>query len=93
VADGELGLLDRNRVPRPVQHDELDRHRFHRQLAYIARERGYQPGWAAHKYREKFGGWPAVRNPDPLPPDEAVRAWVRSRQIAWAKAQQKAGAA
>jgi superfamily II DNA or RNA helicase len=93
IADGELGLLDRNRVPRAVRHDELDRHRFHAQLAYIARERGYQPGWAAHKYREKFGDWPAARNPEPLPPDDAVRAWVRSRQIAWVKAQQKAGAA
>jgi superfamily II DNA or RNA helicase len=91
VAEGELGLLDRNRVARPIRHDELDRHRFHCQLAHIGRERGYQPGWAAH--RERFGAWPEARNPEPLPPDEAVRAWVRSRAIAWAKGQQKAGAA
>ena len=62
-------------------------------LAHIARERGYAAGWAAHKFREKFGTWPAARWVDPLPPDDSVRAWVRSRQIAYAKAMQKAGAA
>ena len=24
----------------------------------IADERGYKPGWAAHKYKEKFGAFP-----------------------------------
>ena len=25
---------------------------------WIADERGYKPGWVAHKYKEKFGTWP-----------------------------------
>ena len=62
-------------------------------LLYIARERGYQPGWAAHKYKEKFGGWPESRFVEPIAPDDAMRSWVRSRLIAYAKAMQKAGAA
>jgi DNA repair protein RadD len=62
-------------------------------LLWIAREPGYARGWAAHKFREKFDAWPADRFVSPIEPDDAMRAWVRSRQIAYAKAMQKAGAA
>ena len=89
VADGELGLVDRNRVVKLPQHGVDDRQRFYRQLLYIANERGYQRGWAAHKYREKFGEWPSWRDVEPAMPDAAVRSWVRSRQIAYAKSQAK----
>jgi ribosomal protein L32 len=92
VADGELGEVDRQRHAREHTWNGADKMRFHQQLFYIARERGYQPGWASHKYRAKFGTWPASRFVAPVPPDDAVRAWVRSQQIAYAKAMQKAGA-
>lgn len=67
--------------------------RWHAELAYIANERGHRPGWVPHKYREKFGTWPVTRYIDPRPPSLEVRSWVRSRAIAYAKAQQKSGAA
>jgi hypothetical protein len=67
--------------------------RWHAMLTHIGSARGYKPGWAAHKYREKFGTWPAIRNISPLPPSLEVRSWVRSRDIAYAKGRQKAGAA
>ena len=86
VADGELGLVDRNRVVKLPQRSGDDELRFYRQLLYIAEERGYQRGWAAHKYREKFGSWPSWRNAESVMPDPTVRSWVRSRQIAYAKA-------
>jgi DNA repair protein RadD len=82
VADGELGEVSRDRSIRVPQ---IDRLAFHRQLAWIARERGYKPGWITHKYREKFGDWPRMRSVEPMAPDAATRAWVRSRQIAFAK--------
>jgi DNA repair protein RadD len=59
-------------------------------LLYIAGERSYARGWAAHKFKEKFHDWPASRFVTPLRPDDAMRAWVRSRQIAYAKAMSKA---
>ena len=71
----------------------VDQRRFYSQLLYIAAERGYQRGWAGHKFREKFGVWPSWRYAEPVPADDAVRAWVRSRQIAYAKAQAKAATA
>ena len=67
--------------------------RWHAELTYIAAERGYRAGWVAHKYKEKFGGWPAVRAIEPRRPSPEVRSWVRSRIIAFAKASQKAAAA
>lgn len=93
VIDGELGHVDRDRRVKATDYTADDRAKFHRQLLWIAQERGYKPGWAGHKYREKFGDWPRDRYAVPEPPNDTVRSWVRSRQIAYAKAMQKAGAA
>ena len=50
------------------------------------KERGYKPGWVAHKYKERFGTWPAYgAKPLPQAPSPEVRSWVRSRMIAYAK--------
>jgi hypothetical protein len=55
-------------------------------LIHVAMERGYKPGWAAHKYKEKFGTWPPQgSSPRPILPILEVRSWVRSRLIAYAK--------
>ncbi len=60
---------------------------FHRELLWVAAQRGYKPGWAAHQYKVKFGVWPPDRSvPPPMPPTPGTLAWVRSRQIAYAKA-------
>lgn len=61
---------------------------FHRQLAGYAIVRGYKPGWAAHKYREAVGTWPAARDPEPANfVTRPVARWLKSRQIAWIKSQ------
>ena len=86
VVDGDLGRVERNLT---VTASVLDQRRFYAQLLYIARQRGYQRGWAAHKFREKFGAWPSWHFAEPIPADDSVRAWVRSRAIAYAKAQAK----
>jgi hypothetical protein len=90
VLDGQLGRVERNRTVAP---QVLDQRRFYGQLLYIAMERGYARGWAAHKFKEKFGTWPSWRYAESVPPDEAMRAWVRSRAIAFAKSQAKAATA
>jgi len=64
---------------------EQDKREFHAQLAYIAAEKGRQPGWISHKYKEKFGDWPRERDVTPMPPSTAVLKWVKSREIAFAK--------
>jgi superfamily II DNA or RNA helicase len=89
VLEGDLGRIDRNGT-RATVHDQ---DQWHRQLVFIANERGYRPGWAAHKFKEKFGHWPSRRDVTPQPASAEVRSWVRSRQIAYAKAMQKTGRA
>jgi DNA repair protein RadD len=67
--------------------------RWHAELSFIAAKRGYRSGWAAHKFKEKFGTWPAVRTIEPRDASAEVLSWVRSRNIAWIKRRQKSGAA
>jgi superfamily II DNA or RNA helicase len=86
VADGELGLVDASRRARAAPNDPETRQRWHAMFTHIANERGYKPGWIAHKHKEKFGEFPPWGSvPTPIPPTPEVRSWVRSRQIAYAK--------
>ena len=67
-----------------------EKQEFYLQLRYI-REREH-PSWSpkqpAAVYRQKFGSWPPFSWNDlpPCDPTPAVRSYVRSRQIAYAKA-------
>jgi superfamily II DNA or RNA helicase len=86
VGEGELGLVDASRRARAAPNDPETRLRWHSMFAHIAKERGYKPGWIAHKYKEKFGAFPAYGStPEPIPPTPEVRSWVRSRFIAHAR--------
>jgi hypothetical protein len=90
--EGELGLVDRRRkeAAKPV-YEVTDKTRWHAMLLYIGNEKGYKPGWAAHKFKEKFGEWPSRFNPpEPIEPTPEVRSWVLSRNIAWAHSRRRA---
>jgi superfamily II DNA or RNA helicase len=78
--DGDLVEVGRS----PNRATAEDRQDFYAQLLHIANERGYKPGWAFYKTKEKFGIGPHGSQA-PLPPTPEVLAWVRSRNIAWAK--------
>lgn len=60
------------------------------QLLWVVEERGRAMGWAGHAYKEIFGVWPQglskrfAAEPTPL-----MRAWLHSRNIAYAKAMKK----
>lgn len=59
-------------------------------LLWIAKERGYKPGWAARKYQEWHGVWPANGlHPVPVPPTLEVSNYVKAAQIRWVKSQQR----
>ena len=89
VVDGDLVEIGRQRV----EPGDADKVTFYRQLAWIGHERGYQPGWAAHQFRQKYKHWPMTRYVEPLMPTPEVRSWVRSRQIAWARAREQGAVA
>ena len=92
VADGELGLVIGGRARAPL-YDPATCARWHGMLAFIARNRGYKPGWTAHKYREKFGSYPPWGTVvEPIAASPEVYSWVKSRQIAFAKARNRGAA-
>jgi DNA repair protein RadD len=86
--DGELARVDRN-SGQPVQSsDPHERMRWHGMLTYIQQQNGHKPGWIYHKFKERFGTAP-LGYAAPIEPSPEVRSWVRSRNIAYAKAMQK----
>mgnify|MGYP001205268023 CR=1 FL=1 len=63
---------------------------FFAQLSGYANARGYKPGWAANKYREKIGVWPnAHKWVTPRDPGLEVSSWIKAAQIRWAKRKAK----
>jgi superfamily II DNA or RNA helicase len=91
--EGDLALVDRQHRTAQAMSDPNERMRWHAGLTWIAEKHGYKAGWAAHKFHEKFGMWPATRHIRPTKPSQEILSWVRSRNIAYAKARAKRAAA
>lgn len=87
--DGELARVDRKQRRAQRYADPNERIVWQGMLAHIAKERGYKAGWVSHKFKEKFGQWPAAREIRPIEPSAEVRSWVRSRAIAFAKGKER----
>jgi DNA repair protein RadD len=86
--EGELGLV----VDGKPVYSEAARTEFFQQLCAVQQMRGYKRGWASHKFREKFGAFPPLeydRLP-PIAPSDVLLRWVKSRDIAFAKARRAA---
>jgi DNA repair protein RadD len=93
VREGELGLIDRHGHHKPI-YNAKERNRWHAMLLGYAVERGRKEGWVWYSYKAKFGEEPPrYHKPNPITPTAEVRAWVRSRDIAYAKAKSKERAA
>jgi len=82
VTRGAVGMkaADKQKV-----YSEVEQKNFHAQLMGYAGEKGYSQGWAAHKFRSKFGVWPPkgwlsspIQEPSAL-----VRAYVRGQNAAY----------
>jgi superfamily II DNA or RNA helicase len=87
VEDGNLGLVVGGKA-RELIYSEADRKTFFQQLRAVQQMRNYKRGWAAHKYKDKFGVFPpwSYNDLQPIAPTDALLRWVRSRNIAYAKA-------
>lgn len=90
---GELAELDpfflpgeqRPKPPKPETYTPEQKQAFYSGLSYIAGERGYQRGWIANQFREKFGVWPRGFHDIPMPPGPDVLSWEHSQRIRYAK--------
>ncbi len=82
--DGELVPINREVAGREVSVAE--KQDWYRQLIGLALERGKKPGCACYQFKEKFGVYPSTQfDKTPKGPSAAVRSWVKSRAIAYAK--------
>jgi superfamily II DNA or RNA helicase len=85
--DGELIRFGSNQKPKPTM---VDKQAWYSGFLWIARERGLKEGWAAYRYREKFGVWPNQLRKEPAVPTSAVRSYDTYLRIKYAKGRQKA---
>jgi len=67
-----------------------DRQKFYSELLHFAASKDYNLNWAKHKFREKFGVWPNNLTETRSPTTIQTANWIRSRNIAWAKAKNRA---
>jgi DNA repair protein RadD len=79
-------LVEFNSGKRGGQGTAADKILWHGALAWIAAEKGYKPGWVSNQFRTRFGHWPIACYAGPRRPTVEISNWVRSRQIAFAKA-------
>jgi DNA repair protein RadD len=89
VVDGELvelkGKKDKgeksadyyNRTTRVV-----DKETFFAELRHFGRQKNYRDGWAANKYKDKFGVWPnKINHLSPKVPTPETLNWIQSQNI------------
>ena len=77
---GELKALEAANKRLRVENQD-----FYSQLLFYAQAKGYKPGWAYHKYQEKFNAKPNGLASTPKHPSPEVLNWIKSRAIAFAK--------
>ena len=58
TARGELIELPGSKKPAKKQATKEEKQRWWSMFMTYGMEKGYKSGWAAHKYKEKFGVWP-----------------------------------
>jgi len=87
-ADGELvefsldGESPKRKEPKP-RHE--DKQAWYSGFLFLAAERGRQEGWAAHRYKEKFGVWPRGLEKTALQPSRDVLKFDQHCRIRFAK--------
>lgn len=85
VGNGKLVKIDRKK---PVRK-EVGQHVYSQLLGY-AQSKGYQAGWAYHKYAEFFPGkHPHGLRQVAIAPTTKILDWIKSRYIAAAKSRKK----
>lgn len=63
---------------------------FYSELLTYAQSKGYADGWVANQYRSKFNVWPNSMKRELRPLSVETANYIRSRQIAYAKAKKAA---
>jgi hypothetical protein len=69
-----------------TQRDQRhENQQFYSELLFYSRMRGYKDGWAAYKYKDKYGVFPRGLGTEIKSPSFKTLQWLKSKQIAYAK--------
>jgi superfamily II DNA or RNA helicase len=79
-------MVELSESTKNVKEEKQD---FYSELQYIALSKSYNPHWADHKYREKFGVWPRGLNTTPKHPSTKTINWIKHKNIAFVKGRNK----
>lgn len=94
--EAELAEIDRKSRKAEQRSWSMDeKRRFYGMLRQHALNQGWSKGWAYHKYLERVGCKPSaeVEKAPKMQPDEETAAWIKHKQIQWAKSKRKTEAA
>lgn len=86
TVDADLVPIGRN-MAKPLPEGWPNHEMFFRMLQWYAADKGYQPGWAFMKFKDRADvpADPAWAKLAGVPPVPRVKNWIISRNIAWAK--------
>lgn len=88
----EIGAIRKSALKNNREMSWDEKAQFMAELKGYARENNFKEGWPAQKYKSRTGVWPndpRVRYVNAKTCTPAVRSWIRSQNIRWAKGNQK----
>ena len=91
VAPGELVELDSHRKAKAGKAaTPSEKRQFYAELLGYAETRGKTEKWVLANFRQKFSEWPySPKSIRAVEPSMLTMAWIKSRQLAWAKKMEK----
>jgi len=94
VDEGELMEITKSKKIKASEANMAEKQKFYSELLTHAMLRGFNRGWAAHAFRDKFKVWPASTLLS-TPADNIsiqTQSWITARNIRVAKAKMKGAA-
>lgn len=88
VFQADLEEIERSKKKENLKLTWDDKISFMSSLKGYAQQHGYNDGWMAHKYRDRFNVWPndpRVKHAPVMACDESTRKWLTSQNIRYAK--------
>lgn len=90
--EAELKEVKRDKSRKVENWDMRQKSNFFAELKRYGQEKGYKPGWAAMKYRERLGVWPNhpdIKHAPSRPVSLETQAWLKHSFIKWKKGQER----
>ena len=78
-----------SKAPKKPRLERSEEQAFYSGLLDFAMRRGFKEGWAANKFREKFGVWPNKLEKVPMTPRKAVKEFIAESGRKWREQKKK----